>query len=173
MLRLVPLAASTLLAAAAQAAEPTPPDWVKPDATGKSVTIEVAAGYDQDNGSWTFNGLANGEATLVVPEGWQVTIIMTNEDPDAPHSLMVIDRPADEAEVPMSAEETEPAIEGAASPAPMEGIPEGQKETITFRAQPVGDHALYCGVPGHGAAGMWIGFKVDPAASEPHLVTAE
>jgi sulfocyanin len=167
------LAASVLLATAAHAEEGSVPDWVKTDASSKSVTVELTAAYDEDSGSWTFNDLANGEATLVVPEGWQVTVTMINEDADNPHSVMVIERPEDEGEIPMSADEVEAAIEGGAPAAPVEGIPEGEEETIAFTAEPAGDYALYCGVPGHGMAGMWIGLEIDEEADEPHLVTAE
>src|SRR5207245_1236498 len=38
-------------------------------------------------------------------------------------------------------------------------------------AQPAGDYLIFCGVAGHGAAGMWIRFQVSASAKTPALLT--
>src|SRR5439155_1392224 len=37
--------------------------------------------------------------------------------------------------------------------------------------QPAGDYLIFCGVAGHGAAGMWIRFQVSASAKTPALLT--
>ena len=43
---------------------------------------------------------------------------------------------------------------------------------MRFTAPASGSFRIFCGVPGHGASGMWIRFKVDPAAKSPKWVTS-
>jgi hypothetical protein len=47
------------------------------------------------------------------------------------------------------------------------GLPAGGKDDTSFEAEDAGWYWLLCGVPGHAIAGEWIGFRVDPAATEP------
>ena len=46
-----------------------------------------------------------------------------------------------------------------------QGLPQGGKDVMRFTAPPSGSFRIFCGVPGHGLSGMWIRFKVDPAAT--------
>jgi len=41
---------------------------------------------------------------------------------------------------------------------------------MRFAAQPAGEYLIFCGVPGHGAAGMWIRLRVSATATTPALL---
>ncbi len=41
---------------------------------------------------------------------------------------------------------------------------------MRFVAQPVGEYLIFCGVPGHGASGMWIRLRVSATAPAPALL---
>jgi len=43
-------------------------------------------------------------------------------------------------------------------------------DTLRFTAQPAGEYLIFCGVSGHGAAGMWIRFRVSATAEAPALL---
>ena len=66
------------------------PDWFKVDHKARTVTMKIVA--EQSGSLWTFNGHSNGNATIVVPEGYKVTITFSNEDVLA-HSIGVLERP--------------------------------------------------------------------------------
>src|SRR5207245_1485224 len=46
----------------------------------------------------------------------------------------------------------------------------GLNGALRFAAQPAGDYLIACGVPGHGAAGMWIRLRVSGTAKTPELL---
>jgi uncharacterized cupredoxin-like copper-binding protein len=41
---------------------------------------------------------------------------------------------------------------------------------MRFAAQPAGEYLIACGVPGHGAAGMWLRLRVSATATIPQLL---
>jgi len=41
---------------------------------------------------------------------------------------------------------------------------------MRFDAQLAGDYLIFCGVPGHGAAGMWIRLRLSATAKTPALL---
>ncbi len=55
----------------------------------------------------------------------------------------------------------------------MQGLPQGAKDVMRFTAPEGGSYRIFCGVPGHGLSGMWIRFKVDPAAKAPSWATGK
>ena len=61
----------------------------------------------------------------------------------------------------------DPAIPAAYTTDVTQGLPQGEKDVMRFSAPPSGSFRIFCGVPGHGLSGMWIRFKVDPAATSP------
>jgi hypothetical protein len=65
-----------------------------------------------------------------------------------------------------------PAIPLAYTTGLTQGLPQGGKDVMRFTAPPSGSFRIICGVPGHGLSGMWIQFKVDPAAKAPSWVGA-
>ena len=76
---------------AAPSAGPAAADWVTVDESAQTVTINLIAGETTANVSWNYNGYSKGEATVVVPVGYTVTINFENQDPVNFHSLAVLD----------------------------------------------------------------------------------
>lgn len=135
------------------------PDWYQYDEAANTVTLDLIAGETQEYNSWNFNGYANGDITVVVPTGAQVTINFSNQDPNMGHSVGV----AAFSSNPPGSLPADPVFEGAITSnatSLMESTMQGESETITFTAGQAGEYSLACYVPGHAVAGMWIGFTV-------------
>ena len=154
----------------APSATPIDADWIQADTAARTVTLTIVAGQDATNNNWNFNGYANGNATVTVPEGFAVTINFTNQDPNMAHSIGVSPRPTG----PWSATpDPTPVFAGAVSsnPASMtDATVVGETETLTFTATTAGEYALVCYVPGHATAGMWINFNV-VSGGEPGVMS--
>lgn len=147
-----------------EAAQPqgelTMPDWMTVDEEAQTVTLELVAGQTDDNNSWNYNGYHSGNATVVVPEGYEVTIDFENADQVNPHSVGVDSQVGD---YPSVFEEATPAFEGAVTEGATEmasSTQPGQSETITFTVDEAGEYALVCYVPAHASQGMWLHFNV-------------
>jgi hypothetical protein len=123
-------------------AQTAPSNWVSYDAASKTVTFVLDAGAPGASGP--FNNLDG-----------------------TPHSAEVI---ADKDPVPNQG--GDPAIPAAYTIDLTQGLPQGGKDVIQFAAPSNGSFRIFCGVPGHGLSGMWIRFKVDPAAKSPSWVTS-
>ncbi|HWA40904.1 MAG TPA: sulfocyanin-like copper-binding protein [Gemmatimonadales bacterium] len=149
-------------------ATPTPrpdPAWMTVDSAQRSVTFELIAGMTTANGSLNFNGQKGGALTFVVPWGWRVTLDFVNRDKNLPHSAQVI---SGQGAVPMGP--GTPAFPGASSSEPATGVPAtAPMEPIRFVAATAGEYRIFCAVPGHGMAGMWVSLKVDPSATLPSV----
>ncbi|HEX5795873.1 MAG TPA: sulfocyanin-like copper-binding protein [Geminicoccaceae bacterium] len=156
-----------------RAEERVKPSWMTVDAGAKQVAIDVLAGFNANNSSWNFNGYYGGDATVVVPAGWDVRITLTNRDGDVPHSLVVIDAPASPDDLPLQAGREQVAIPRAYSKSPEQGISAGDEDVVAFKTKQAGDYLWFCGVPGHGQSGMWIYFEVAADADAPYLTLAE
>ena len=150
---LVALALAGLPAAATAQA-----DYLKWDPATKTATFELVAGADGAKSPFNFDGYTDGEATLAVPPGASVVINFVQKD-GTPHSAEVI---ADKDPMPNIG--GDPAIPRAYTNKVVEGLPQEAKDVIKFTAPDSGSYRIFCGVPGHGLSGMWIRFKVDPAA---------
>lgn len=153
------------------AQEPVTPSWMTSE--GEKVAMDVVAGFNPNNNNWNFNGYYEGSATVVVPEGWRVEIDFTTRDANYPHSLVVIDDTGSPDALPESAGREQVAISRAYSKSPIEGILGNDEDRVAFKASPAGDYLWFCGVHGHGLAGMWIYFKISAEADAPHLLLAE
>jgi sulfocyanin len=141
------------------------PAWFKMDEAAKTVTMDITAGSTDANNHWNFNGYANGNATIVVPQGYTVTINFTNEDPLSAHSIGV---DAATSGFPTVFDSPKPVFAGAISPNPTsmtEATASGQSATLTFTADKAGNYSLVCYIPGHAATGMWIHFTVSSDGS--------
>jgi sulfocyanin len=148
------------------AARYAPSRWLSYDAATKTVTFSLEAGAPGTAGPFNFNGYTNGAATLVVPAGSTVVMNFVNLD-GTPHSAEII---ADTD--PMPTMGGDPAIPAAYTKDVTQGLPQDGKDVMRFTAPPGGGFRIFCGVPGHGASGMWIRFKVDPSATSPRWVTS-
>jgi sulfocyanin len=146
-------------------AQTAPSQPLSYNAATKTVTFALEAGAPGASGPFNFNGYTSGAATLVVLPGSTVVMNFVNLD-GTPHSAELI---ADTD--PMPSMGGDPAIPDAYTIDITQGLPQGGKDVMRFTAPSSGSFRIFCGVPGHGASGMWIRFKVDPAAKSPSWVT--
>ena len=149
------------------------PSWMVVDNENKSVTFTLTSAYNGNNGSWNYNGFYNGSANLVVPQGWNVNIKFVNPDGNYRHSVAVI-KMFDPSNIPQEAEEQLVAIARAYSLSPANGCL-SCKEDVKFKAKnrddyTIGKYSVFCGVPGHGATGMWLGFSVKDGIDAPYVL---
>ncbi|MGH8621660.1 MAG: sulfocyanin-like copper-binding protein [Burkholderiales bacterium] len=147
------------------AQQPLDPAWLSFDATTKTVRFQLIAGLTGVNGALNFNGFRDGEVTLVVPVGWTTEIDFRNHDGMLPHSAEVI-----APQTPLPTQPVGPAIPRAFTMRLASGLPPEGTDDMRFTAQPVGEYLIVCGVPGHGAAGMWIRLRVSATAMTPALL---
>src|SRR5437764_2136591 len=143
------------------------PTWLRADAASKTVDFKLVAGLTDANGGMNFNGFGRGGLVLTVPQGWNVVLRFKNEDPNLPHSVEVI---PEAAALPMGP--VPPPFEHAASGRLEQGFSTGQAADVRLVPGKAGPFLLFCAVPGHGAAGMWIRLAVSEAADKPALSTA-
>jgi len=146
-----------------QAGEKIEPSWMVVDSGNKLVTFTLTSAYNGNNGSWNYNGFYNGSANLVVPQGWNVNLKFVNPDGNYRHSIAVI-KMWDGDNVPQEADDALVAIARAYSLSPAQGCL-SCNEDVKFKAKnrddyTIGEYSLFCGVPGHGGSGMWLGFSV-------------
>ena len=148
------------------------PSWMVVDAGNKLVTFTLTSAYNGNNGSWNYNGFYNGSANLVVPQGWNVNLKFVNPDGNYRHSIAVI-KMWDNDNIPQEADDTLVAIARAYSLSPAQGCL-SCNEDVKFKAKnrddyTIGKYSVFCGVPGHGATGMWLGFSVKDGIELPYV----
>lgn len=134
------------------------------DTVTKTATFQLVAGQTGLNSGLNFNGFNDGKLTLTVPQNWNVVIQFTNKDPNLPHSAEIVDTTK-----PMPAGPADPSFPRAATTKLMEGVPNGAGDTFRFVAGKPGSFMIFCAVPGHGLAGMWIRLKVSATDKQPTL----
>lgn len=147
---------------AGQAAIKVDPSWMTVRAGESTVEFRVVAGLTAANGGMNFNGSQAGGLTLTVPLNWKVILHFANNDENMPHSVAVT-----KAEDPVPPVPAKPAFAGAESKDAAQGVNVGSKQDLRFTADQAGTYLVVCGVPGHGAAGMWIKLTVSAAATKP------
>ena len=138
------------------------PEWYEVDNEARTVSMTITAGSTPDNNHWNYNGAVRGSQSIVVPEGYTVTIELVNRDPLMAHSLGIQEGFTN----PLVPPPTTPAFEGAITPnaqSMTEGTMPGPTATIEFVAATAGQYAMVCYVPGHTAVGMWLYFEVSAA----------
>ena len=159
------LAVAALGRSAAQTApQPVDPSWLTVDSAKKTADFQLTAGLTGLNGALNFNGFRDGGLTVTVPLNWNVALHFLNHDGMLPHSAEVIGY-----QNPVPTNPIPPAFDRAATNMLQDGLMAGQTDVVKFLANKAGAFLIFCGVPGHGAAGMWIRLKVDSAASAPAL----
>ncbi len=148
--------------------QPIDPKWLASDAAAKLARFDLTAGLTGLNGALNFNGFRDGGLTLTVPLGWTVAMRFRNHDGMLPHSAEVI-RDVH----PLPTEPVDPAFDRAFTVRLAEGIPSEGEDEMRFIADKAGSFLIFCGVPGHGAAGMWIRLRVSGAVRKPCLVGSQ
>src|SRR3989454_6284431 len=159
---LIPLGAGSLCAQQ-QAIDPT---WLSFNAAARTARLQLIAGLTGVNGALNFNGFSDGGLTFVVPAGWQTEIDFRNHDGMLPHSAEIITP-----RTPLPVQPVAPAIPRAFTLRLDEGLVSEATDTMRFTAQPAGEYLIFCGVPGHGAAGVWVRVpgSAAPTAPAPRL----
>jgi hypothetical protein len=140
------------------------PTWLSADTTTGTSTFELIAGLTGLNGALNFNGFRDGGLTLTVPLGWTVVMHFRNHDGMLPHSAEVIDDVH-----PLPTQPVTPAFPRAATLRLATGLVSEGRDDIRFIADKGGSYLIFCGVPGHGAAGMWIRLAVSGSVRQPSL----
>jgi len=148
------------------------PSWMVVDSSNKLVTFTLTSAYNGNNGSWNYNGFYNGSANLVVPQGWNVNLKFVNPDGNYRHSVAVIKMW--DGDVPQEADASLVAIARAYSLSPSQGCLSCE-EDVKFKAKnrddyTIGKYSAFCGVPGHGGSGMWLGFSVIDGIDTPFVM---
>jgi sulfocyanin len=157
----------TAARATAQAPATTPPidcTQLSVDSATKTVTFQLVAAQTGLMSGLNFNGFNNGKLTLTVPQNWNVVIQFSNKDANLPHSAEIVDTTK-----PMPAGPVDPSFARAATSKLMEGMPNGAGETFRFVADKPGSFMIFCAVPGHGLAGMWLRLNVSATEKRPTL----
>src|SRR6058998_3122613 len=147
--------------------QPIDPSWLQADTVTKTATFELVAGLTGLNGALNFNGFRDGGLTLTVPKDWTVAIRVTNHDGMLPHSAEVIPETK-----PVPTQPVPPAFDGAFTVPLAQGLSPLGEAGMRFVADRAGSFLIFCGVPGHGAAGMWVRLKVSGTAPAPFLTAA-
>jgi plastocyanin len=129
--------------------------YLKYDAATKTVTFRLVAG------PFAFNGFTAGGGTLTVPPGSN-NVMNFEQNDGTPHSAEI-----DSGGGPLPNSGGNPAIPRAYTNKVVEGLPQGATDVMRFTAPDSGRYRIICGVPGHALSGMWIWYKVDPAAKTP------
>jgi Sulfocyanin (SoxE) domain len=168
----------SLLTHAARAGDPLVPSWIKNNPSAKSVTVELAADWNEhlrfaEVPSRTeisdFNGYWGGGMTIIVPTGWSVRVELSNRSKSIRHSLMLT-KPYSQSEIPLKLTEQD-AVWGAYT-TPLEGIRPGEMVQLNFVAQEPGSYVLACARYVHFIEGHWIGLDIkdglDQAAAVVH-----
>jgi sulfocyanin len=140
--------------------------WLSWDSATKTVHFKLTAGLTGLNGALNFNGFRDGGLTLIVPAGSPMVVEFENHDGMLPHSAQVI---LNMTPVPGAAMD-QAAIARAYTDKVGEGLPPQSKDRMRFTATPAGEYLFFCGVPGHGLAGMWIRLSVSDTAKAPALL---
>ena len=165
------VAAVGVLAVALEAVAQSPPNvqkidpaWLRADTARKTVEFDLTASLTGYRGALNFNGYADGELTLTVPLGWTVVMHFKNNDGVLPHSAEVI---PDAKPLPLGP--VDPAFERAFTVKLMQGLQAREEDDLRFVANRAGSFIIFCAVPGHGVAGMWIRMVVSDTISGPGL----
>src|SRR5213593_4408687 len=170
------LALATRAVAQDGTASPTvDPRWLAADTASKTAMFQLIAGLTGANGALNFNGFRDGELTLTVPLGWSVVmqfrmrqhavvIAELHHDGMLPHSAEVIQDTH-----PLPTQPVTPAFPRAVTVRLAEGLPSEGRDDLRFIADQGGSYLIFCGVPGHGAAGMWIRLEVSGSVRQPSL----
>lgn len=156
--------------APAAAGERLVPGWLKSIPAKKTVEITMIAAYNGNNGSWNYDGYYSGGVTVVVPLGWTVKMRFENRDGNYPHSILIT-KVFTEDEIPDEAGREEVAVSRAYSNSPKEGCL-SCTEDFRFKVKTAGEFLMFCGVLGHGQAGMWNYLTVSEEASGAYMTIA-
>jgi len=146
-------------------ADEVSPAWMQVDVGKQSVRLLIVGSADGTNGTMNFNGYGNGEMSVIVPLGWTVRVDFENKGLAAlPHSLVIINPVT-----PLPIEDGVPAFPRALTVRLVAGLLAGETDSFEFVANKEGRFLFFCGVTGHGVAGMWDYLIVSKEARLPRI----
>ncbi len=125
-------------------------EWLSYQATAKTVTLRLIAGYNAAYAGFNFNGYGKGQVLVQVPLGWRVEVHCVNNSSSMSHSCAIVRGVRGRA----------PVFAGASSPDAQVGVLPGHTATFSFSASKEGSYRIACLVSGHEQAGMWDAFDV-------------
>ena len=158
-------AALVLVGALVVHAEEIAPAWMTVDAATRDVRLRMVGSADGTNGTMNFNGYSQGEMSVIVPLGWTVRVHFENKGLAAlPHSLVIINPVT-----PLPIEDGAPAFPRALTVKLVPGLLAGETDSFEFVANKEGRFLFFCGVTGHGVAGMWDYLIVSKEAKRPRV----
>jgi len=114
------------------------------NATKRTVSLKLVAGYNGANNGFNFDGYGRGKLLVRVPLGWRVAVTCHNAA-SMRHSCAIV----------RGSLTITLAFRGAATPSPTIGLRSGQTARFTFKASRAGSYRIACLVPGHEQARMW------------------
>lgn len=177
MTKLASFLASCIVLASAQAVAQTPSRTPRTpaidctqltvDTATKTATFQLVGAQTGLNSGLNFNGFNDGKLTLTVPQNWNVIIQFTNRDANLPHSAEIVDTTK-----PMPAGPVDPTFPRAMTTKLSQGLTNGESDTFRFVANKPGSYMIFCAVPGHGLAGMWIRLNVSATDKRPTLTSS-
>ena len=141
------------------------PSWLKSDSVKQTAEMSVIAGMNAANGNMNFNGAVGGGLEIIVPLNWHVVLHFRNNDQILPHSAEVIPATDTIPESPPPA-----AFPHADTGRLQQGLGPDARNDVKFTADRAGSFYVFCAVPGHGAAGMWIRLDVSGTATHASLL---
>jgi sulfocyanin len=138
--------------------------WEYIDNVHKTVVFKVVAAATTDNNGFNFNGYSKGKANFIVPTGWIVDFIFTNNQV-LRHSMGVTNS------LQLGKATTVTSTTNSTI-----GVSTGQIQYASFTTDPKalfatapGKYYLVCLIAGHAAAGMWDNFTVSATATAPTI----
>jgi hypothetical protein len=137
-----------------------PSMWIS--AARQEVVIKLVAAANAQNSGFNFNGYFKGQANFIVPAGWSVNWIFSN-DAALPHSAALANSLKPGAALPIF------GFAPAETPNAPAGTHSGTTQYAGFPANQPGKFYLICAVPGHVAAGMWDYLTISSTAKTPSL----
>ena len=163
------LGAAGLIPIPGHAAISLVPTWIKSDLATKSVRLDVAADWNDNNAAgWgNLNGYFRGSVTILIPAGWSVTIDYHVIGDRYRHSLMLT-RPYDPNDLPIKVAETE-AVDGVHSRDPIEGLAPGENDEMHFTSK-TGRYWLISAKGTDLIAGHWIKLDVKDGLKKAELL---
>jgi len=136
------LVGSSGTAAASHANRPS--RWLSWNATARTASLTLIAGYGRANNGFNFDGHGRGEILVRIPVGWRVTVTCRNAS-SIRHSCAIV----------RGTRSAVPAFHGAATRSPITGLPSGATARFSFAASRLGTYRIACLVPGHEEAREW------------------
>ncbi len=125
-------------------------EWLSFQATAKTVTLRLIAGYNDAYAGFNFNGYGKGQVLVQVPLGWRVEVHCVNNSSSMSHSCAIV----------RGVSGRVPVFPGASSPNSQVGVLPGHTATFSFSAAKEGSYRIACLVSSHEQAGMWDAFDV-------------